>query len=297
MIPLVQGLMVRDADPATSAWPPNMEIAWRDLEPVEAGGVASDRIDRAIESGKAFRVRLFCGRLAPYWLKERAGTFTYVEPQSNLVVNDMPRWWVPAYRRAYRDLIAQMAERWDGRIPLVFISGAMSYYAEPMLRGLASETTRRNLLAAGYSVDRDMRAQKSAIKAHRAFVETRSGLAYNIYQRLNPDGSQAYGFDETQGLMAFQREHLPGSVIANNSIRSSYIGLEESQSVFRLMAEIGGPRGFQTATIERVGDLRATILWAIEQGAHYVELPGGHDLSVQDLTAYDARLKAVEEVA
>ena len=95
-VPLVAGLMVRNADPATAPYPPNLELRWSEVQPDASGSFVTTTIDDALATGRPFRLRLMCGAYAPTWLCDRVGTFTYVEHQSGRTFA-VPRWWHPDY--------------------------------------------------------------------------------------------------------------------------------------------------------------------------------------------------------
>ena len=291
-MPLVKGLMTRgwfDGRP----W--NVEVRWSDLQPVPGGPlVHPNAIDAALARGAPFRVRLFCGRYAPAWAKELAGgPVPYVEPVSGAVTT-MPRWWTWYYMQAHKDLITKLAAAYDGKIPLIFVSGGMSYYAEPMLRGLADVRNRQALKAAGFTAERDTTKALASIDQHKVFTRTRIGMALNPYQSLRSDGTWFHDPSFTEEVMGRLRSNFgERAVLQNNSIRTPTLAGPYADLYADLRAH-AEPLSFQTGSMKRVGDLRATVEWAIGQGAHAVELPFGYRdvLTATQLADFDARLKA-----
>jgi hypothetical protein len=291
-MPLVKGLMTR-------SWfdgrPWNVEVRWRDLQPVAGGPlVHPNAIDNALAKGAPFRVRLLSGQFAPQWAKELAGgPVPYVEPVSGAVAT-VPRWWTWFYMQAHKDVVAKLAAAYDGKISLIFVSGGMSFYAEPLLRGFADPRNRDALMAAGFTAERDTEKAFATIDQHRVFKHTRIGMSLNPYQRLRTDGSWFHDPSFAEAVMSRLRANFGGrAVLQNNSIRTPAVAgpYTELYADLRAHAE---PLSFQTATLARVGDLSATLEWAIAQGAHAVELPYGYQerLTSTQLTDFDLRLKA-----
>ena len=293
--PLVAGLMNRNVPVATSPYPPNIELRWDEMQP-SAGTLVTPAIDAALETGKPFSVRPMLGRYAPAWLTASVGTFTYTEPQSGAFA-PMLRWWTPTAIAATAELYRLLAERYDGKLSLIWNSVGMTWYAEPLQRGLGSAGTRAELAAAGYTVDLDLAALRAGIDGTTAFKTTRIGMAFNPFQHLDPTASRGFTPDPatTGDLMDYFRAKLGAScVLGNNSLRSGFLANISTANggVYAQILNRGKPFRFQTATLDRVGDLNACLIWAGTAGAHAVELPAGQQLTAFALANADAALKA-----
>ncbi len=110
---------------------------------------------------------------------------------------------------------------------------------------------------------------------------------------LHPDGSTGIDLAFTEDVMAECRRLLgERCVLSNNSIRMPAFG-GWMQDMYCSMAAAGGERSFQTANEWRVGDLEATIEWAIDHGAGAIELPGGFTdmLNRDQMVDLDQRLE------
>lgn len=272
-LPLVIGLAARNS-PRPEMPIYHVRARWSDLEPEPGVFAEQNAITEAISSGYAFRVRLDCGRYAPGWVKNEVGSVTLYEPQGGMT-DTIPRWWTDRYRALYERLLRWLASRYDGVIPALFGGAAMTFYNEPCLRQLAHLPNRQALKAAGYTWQADIEAQVAFIQMqHDIFKRTRLAYAFNPYQRLNADGSYTFDMGLTRTLMETVRR-VPTSIIQNNSLRIPVQSNGGYDELYAMLREFGHPLSFQTAAINRVGDLDATVDTAIEWGAHLVEIPDG----------------------
>jgi hypothetical protein len=142
-----------------------------------------------------------------------------------------------------------------------------------MLRQGRTPESITNLLKAGYTATLDEACQREQVDAHRVWLRTRSGLSFNPYQRVAADGDITNDVDFSIKMMGYCRQALAARcVLENHSIRSDDQG-PSYDKLYAAMRSFGGPIGFQTATPDKVGDLGATLKWAMQQGAAHVELP------------------------
>jgi hypothetical protein len=65
-------------------------------------------------------------------------------------------------------------------------------------------------------------------------------------------------------------------------------------SMYQHMRDMGGLISYQTARTARVGDLPTVLAWAIDQGAHGVELHAGsdHKMSYEQARQFDLALES-----
>jgi hypothetical protein len=272
-------------------WVPNIE--WREIQPGrdEFRFASIDAmIERARASGDSLRLRILAGRYAPAWVKRRFGTVRIHLPLDDIAA-DVPRWWVPGYMEVYERLQSRLAAAYDGdaTVRSVTVSGAMTMWAEPFLRGISSPLTRRNLVRAGYTPAKDRRALSASIAAQTPWKRTRQVLAVNPWQFVRTDGSFGSETVFTNHMMErFRYIFGDRAILQNNSIRASWIGNMPPlyAAMYRHMRALGGPISFQTARLSLVGDLRKVLAWCVAHGAHGVELPPG---SAKVLTAAEAR--------
>lgn len=287
VVPLVSGLAGRNT-PRRDVGIYHVRARWRDLEPEPGVFVEPNAITDAMASGLLFRVRLDCGRYAPDWVKTRVGSVTLYEPQGG-ETDTVPRWWTSEYRSYYERLLSWLASRYDGAIPALFGGGAMTFYNEPCLRQLSHGPNRNALRAAGYTWQADIEAQEAFISVqHEKFKRTRLAYSFNPYQRLNADGTFVTDTGLTRRLAEAVRAK-PTAIVQNNSLRTPLQTSGGYAEMYQMLKELGHPLSFQTAAINRVGDLDATVDTAISWGAHLVELPDGGTCS--DLVRRDAALR------
>jgi hypothetical protein len=119
------------------------------------------------------------------------------------------------------------------------------------------------------------------------------GYTFNPYQRLNPrGGDEAF----TAELMAHGRQALGAQlVLENDSLRVGFLsGQGLYAQMYATMRQLGGPIGFQTAVLRKVGSLTGTLQGAAQLAASSVELPPGFEaqLTPAQMAAYGAALPA-----
>lgn len=288
-LPLLAGLQNRNVEPG-GLLVPNTERKWSDLH-TGPGQFDHAAFETLLAKGP-FRFRPMMGRFAPRWVMDAAGSFTYQEPVSG-ALTEVVKWWTPAAVYAAAEFYGFLAG-YDGDLQHVWGSSPMSYYAEPLQRGLASDLTRANMLDAGFTVAQDLAAHAGMIESLAAFKQTRVGVAYNPYQRLDPSGTWMLDSGVMADQMSKLRAAVPNAVLHNCSFREKYLAspLTANGGVYGQMAALGGPRSVQTAMWSLVGDLRKCLTWLAANGYHAVELPKDHDLTPDEIAAYDAALKA-----
>jgi hypothetical protein len=298
--PPIQGLLDRGGfppaqyDAVVHAFVAN--VHWSDIQTRPGGAIVRGNVvDQALAAARTYnaanpqlpqmhvKLRLMAGIWAPDWAKSLEG-FKPVVIQSlqpgNGAQGDIGPFWTAAYALAYADLQTRLAAVYVGDPLLneVTISRCMTIYAEPFQR---DDTNFAALYAQGYNVGDDKSCLRHEVDAHTVWTTTRSSLSFNSYRPWvrQPDGTYAQGTaDETfaASVMSYCRSTLGNRcTIENNSIRSGYIGMDATPNTLYYDIKKRGPAiTFQTATPGSVGDLHATIRWAIAMGANAVELPG-----------------------
>lgn len=253
-----------------------LSVRWADIEPTP-GAAVEDAVARAVAGVPGLtpvKLRILAGVHAPDWVKQLAGGAVPLHDVQQGVTSTIPRFWTSEVGEAYARLQERLARRFDDapRIREVAISRCTTFNAEPMIRQATARENADALLAAGYTVDADLRCQEEAMRAHLPWRRTRAALAVNPYQRVEAQGQAPPDTATPLRLMRRCRAVLgERCVLQNNSIRwpvltGPYATLYES------MAALGGPIAFQTAGPKRVGDWVRTVAWAVEQGAASVEV-------------------------
>ncbi len=134
--------------------------------------------------------------------------------------------------------------------------------------------------------DADQQCFQDEINDGRAWKHTLIGLELNPCNRIDPDGSVTKDEAFTERMMEYCRQQLgPQCVLENNSIRWPPLQ-GDIQKMYAKMRELGAPISFQTATPQRVGNLAATLQWALQQGAAAVELPSNY--VTYNISAFDS---------
>jgi hypothetical protein len=253
-----------------------LSVRWADIEPTPdadvEGAVAAALAD--VPGRTPVKLRILAGIHAPDWVKQLGGGAVALRDVQQGVTATVPRFWTDEVGQAYERLQARLAARFDDarRVADVAISRCTTFNAEPMIRQATDRANADALLAAGYSVDADLRCQEQALEAHRPWRRTRSSLAVNPYQRVEPQGPTPPDTATPLRLMRTCRTVLGRRcVLQNNSIRWPVLSGPYA-TLYESMAALGGPIAFQTAGPKRVGDWAQTVSWAVEQGATAVEV-------------------------
>ena len=289
---IYKGLMVRQGDPARTPYPPNIEVAVGDVYDTATNTIKPNNvIDKAIGSGKPFRVRPKGMYYCPQSWKDEAGTWTDYHTRAGVtnIYPGMPRTWEPAFVLRHTAFLAALGLKYPG--VFFYLSGCSWVYAEGCLRDTNDARTRNNLLAAGYTFEADIAAQHAMIDAGAlAFKSSTLGMAFSAYDHLYPDGTRKVEMPRTVELMTYFRTKLGArAYLTNNSLEASSKG-----GIFDAIPAQGEPFGFQTTTLPRIGNCWDAVDNGIKRGAQVIELPAGYQtvLTPTQLASFNARLKA-----
>ena len=215
---------------------------------------------------------------SPSWALDLGGACVAVTDPTSGLAGCCPRFWTSAFTTAYYQFEAELAARYDAvpEIREVDMAKNTTIYNESLIRQVQSPATVAALLAAGYSTAVDEQQQLQDITSlGSSWRHTHVGFAFNPYQTANPV-TQDEAF--TQQLISAGRAALGNHlVVENNSLRQGYLtGNGDYQAMYSYMCGVGGPMGFQTATISKVGSIQAVLDGAVAWGAASLELPTGY---------------------
>jgi len=288
--PLISGLVDRDGPP-DPAWQPVIgayvvNATWAELQPDPVAAlIPGNVVDTAITEVRrlnqarpaaplALKLRVLGGDGAPAWAKQLDGPPVPIQDDVSGRRGTIGRFWTTRYGDAYAGLQRLLSSRYDQvpELAEVTMGRCTTFFAEPFIRQASTPVTGAALVAAGYSAAGDARCLAEQIDAHKVWKRTRSGLALNPWQRVEPDGSVTMDEAFTETMMTSCIATLGrGCVLENNSIRwVPLAGLYDT--MYRAMQRTGAPISFQTATPERIGDPLRTLDWAVAHGAAAVEL-------------------------
>jgi len=291
--PVLAGLLDRSGPPpasyVTSLAGYVVNAYWRDLQPTPAETLAPDNaIDQAITEVRslnaadhthlALKIRVYAGVWAPQWAKQLGGAPVSVTNPQGGATGTVGRFWTAAFGAAYNELESLLAAKYDtvSEIREVTISRCTTFYDEPFIRDAGDPATIDALIAAGYTTSADETCQREEIDAATVWHHTHSDLALNPYEAIGPGGGVVTDELFTESMMEYCRQVLGDAcVLENNSLRYPVQGASY-ESMYASMSLLGAPLAFQTATASRVGDLTATLAYAVSLGANSVELPGGY---------------------
>ncbi|MFZ5830873.1 MAG: hypothetical protein ACOY3P_12330 [Planctomycetota bacterium] len=319
------GLMTRDSLPP-QGWSfidsAVVQVSWKDLEPEDQQfrGPGWETIERARRSGVKLKLRVFSGVHAPAFVK-RLGGPGISAPEHNIDCSKtggvaifnrhdkrggvIPRFWLPEYLDQYEQLMTEVARRYDNapEIHEVVASGAMTLYAEPFYRAHSDAGTNQRLFQAGLTFEKDQAAHRRIIELHhRLFQRTRTSLAINAWDII--DASPKHyrsSFEPTYEFVQWARGLMGEKLVLQNNGTGADAGCPAKANPrnnhFCYLAQVAGPKGFQTRTLARLGGneegLKKTLDAALRMGANFVELPSGFAKFEKPwLAEYDRKLEA-----
>lgn len=265
-------------------------VSWAELQPTAGGPIAANNaIDRAVTDVRAWnaanpthpealKLRVEAGIHSPAWALALGGACVTITDPTSGATGCCPRFWTSEFTTAYYQFEAELAAKYDSvpEIREVVMAKNTTFYNELLIRQIQSPSSVAALEAAGYTTTVDEQQQISDIASLGTYWKhTRVGFAFNPYQTASPN-TQDEAF--TQQLITSGRHALGTQlVLENNSIRQSYTtGNGTYQTMYAFMSQTGGPMGFQTATISKVGSIQAVLTAAVAMGAGSVELPSGY---------------------
>lgn len=288
--PVIAGFIDRKGAPdptwrgVVSAYVVN--TTWADLQSSPAPLLAANNaIDSAIADVRrlnqarptaplVLKLRVLAGASAPAWAKQLDGPPLTVQDDTSSVTGTIGRFWTDRYGTAYAQLQRLLAARYDAIAEIVEVTMARctTFFDEPFIRHASNPATAASLVRAGYTAAADARCLAEEIDAHAVWQRTESGLAFNPWQRVNPDASVTVDEAFTESMMTYCRAKLGHRcVLENDSIRWAPL-TGPYDTMYQAMQRLGAPITFQTATPERIGDPIRTVQWAMAHGANAVEL-------------------------
>ena len=153
---------------------------------------------------------------------KKLGRFSYFDHPFNGQIGQVPRFWMPAYGLAYSDLQRKLAALYD-RTPEIaetVVGRCSSFYPEEYLRDTPIASNVASYRAAGYTLAADLLCHRQEIDAQRVSVHTRSGVSFNPFQAIQPDGTVKFDEVYTEQMMAYCRKTLGARcVLENDSLR------------------------------------------------------------------------------
>lgn len=253
-----------------------------------------DNLDN-VQGDERLRVRLYAGIHSPRWVMDRAGMYSI--PSIDAIC---PAWWRSSFLDAYEELMHGLAGEIDGddRLAEVVLTGPCTEFAEPFIRQREDQVAVEQMYRLGWTRDRDRQSISACIDIHyEAFKRTFTSLAANPYQDLGMPGGQA-DLAFTLDVCEEFRSVLGGlAVTGNDSIRwppqeNNTPG--QYPEMHEWIRNAGPPIAYQTATWEKVGDLLATLEWAVGQGCNAVEPPTQYkrELTAEQLAPHNEALIA-----
>jgi len=283
-----------------------ISAAWDTLQP------APDKLDtRSIDDALAavaaynakaakplwVRLRIFASHRAPAWASQLGGGPAEVRGhQAGGEPLRIGRFWHPAYRQAWRELMNTLAGRYDAH-PLVrgiSVTSCTSRAAEPFILPLDRESIG-NLRRAGFSDDAYRQCLLGAVGDYAAWKATPVDYTFNAFHRT--DGRTRVDHDTTIEVMRqFRRAFGERAILMNHGL--TFPPREGAKPLYAEFAALGPPVSLQMFAPDS-SPWDAAILYAVrELKAGSVEIwPavnkkfGGYEsLPVGQLRGWSARL-------
>ncbi len=165
---VIQGLIDRQGEPSKknldSVHAYVVKVSWADLQPTAFGPLTTDNaIDKAIlrvrepdfaAVSMVLKLRVFAGIGAPDWAKTLGGAaLPYINNQEggSVAGGTIGRFWSPEFGKAYADLQAKLAARYDGvpEVREVTVSRCSTIFDELFVRQPGEPKNVQSLLSGG----------------------------------------------------------------------------------------------------------------------------------------------------
>ena len=300
--PIIRGLIDRQGPP-----PKNMlsvvhayvvKVNWADLQPTAFGPIAPDNaIDKAIARvaepdyaavGMALKLRVFAGVDAPNWAKSLGGApVPYVNNQDNGSVagGTIGRFWTPEFGRAYADLEAKLAAKYDNvpAIREVTVARCSTIFDEPFVRQFGDSRNATAMTAAGYTTALDKQCISDSIAEHDVWKHTTSDVDFSPLPTITDPGATR-DLSYTVSMMSQCRQVLGRRCgLENNALSVSKLDTPQFVQMYAAMTQLGSPIILQTAARSRLGDPATSLEGGVKIGANSIELPSGYPKFGADL--------------
>jgi len=308
-----------------------VRVAWRDLQPNADGDIVrpnliDDAINYAQQQNNAnpglnmnIKIRVMCGVASPDWVKTQSGSFTLLTDLAAVATSPsdslMPRFWQPEFLNAYASFQAKLAALYDNvpEVREIVNGGTGALYGEAFIRyagnGGPTGTNSTSYINAGWTAEKDLAAIRSTIDAMKVWKKTRISMAFNEFINIAMPPGVTRDAAPTKSVIDYMVATLgKQAVLGNNSLRDDNAQGADDWLPGGLMYDISGymktvhntqrvPIYYQTATIDKLSDLRSTIEKGISLGAGAIETPVPPNqltnyISLSELQSYDSRLEA-----
>lgn len=287
-----------------------ISAAWDDLQP------APDKLDtRSIDDALAavarynstatkplwVRLRIFASHRAPAWAKQLGGGAVEVRgPQGASLPLQIGRFWHPAYRQAWRQLMTTLAARYDlhALVRGISVTSCTSRAAEPFILPLDRESVG-NLQRAGFNDDAYQQCLHDAVDDYAAWKATPVDYTFNAFHRT--DGRNRIDHEVTQSVMRqFRRTYGERGILMNHGL--IHPPNERAKPLYAAFAAMGPPVSLQMFAPDS-SPWDAAILYAVrELRAGSVEVwpavnrkfSGYEGLPIGQLRGWSARLRGTD---
>ncbi len=238
--------------------------AWADFEPRpgDFSGPGWDRIAAALRNWPRykFRIRILAGREAPDWVKQISGGCVEMESPTSQIPSCVPRFWTPAFLRAYQGLMEEVARRYDRepRILDVVNSACTTTWAEPFILTGYNRTANLALWSAGlnpasdrYCLERSMQIMDRAFRWTRISLATHTAWQLVVGPGVAPSGVRP-SWPRERALLNQMRSRYGAKLLVQNNGLGGDEGCQREQplrtagSMWCWLASLPPPKGFQT---------------------------------------------------
>ena len=297
--PVVTGAIDRHAKPSAAAQAAGVtkwvvQLRWRTLQPdsptqaLQAGAMGQGGtadLDAAIRAAgsaaSALKIRVYAGTSAPDWAKRLGGGPIPLGTAGK--GSTVGVFWSSDYVRAYADLVTLLGKRYDDtrQIGEFVICESGVVYCDGTKQ--MNKSNAAAYLSHHYTERADIAAQKAAIDAFaRTFTHTRSSQAFFPFQYVDANGKVGHDYQAMYEVMDYGKKVLGKRWVEENNSASD---IRESVALYlplwnrlRVDAAAGWPTEYQTASLNGIRNLCATLQWlTVTQRAVQVELPVGYD--------------------
>lgn len=227
-------------------------VPWDLLQP-EAGKLDTSALDRALAQVSRYneaakrplwvRLRIFASHRAPTWVKQLSGGAVQVRTPHHDEALQIARFWTEPYRRAWRQLQTDLAQRYDAN-PLVrgvSITSCTSRADEPFILPLDRDSIDA-LHKAGFSDAAYERCLREAPDDYAAWRKTPLDYTFNPFHRT--DGPRKVDPAVSIDVMESFRRQLGGrAILMNHGL--TYPLHDRAQPIYAALKRLGPPVALQ----------------------------------------------------
>ncbi|MCI4678892.1 hypothetical protein K9U39_11230 [Rhodoblastus acidophilus] len=280
-----------------------INVTWRQLQPQSVASLDTSVIDASLDKVRRYNhenpghplkvvLRVNGAVDAPEWVRTLDGGPVGIKLRVNRNrILEAPLFWTDSYRKAWRNLQARLAARYDPEPLIAQVSNTECAHQtdEPYVNPTDSDSIVA-LFKAGFTNDKFKACLRNSIQDYDAWKTTRVDFTQNPFETLSVKTDAqgvttgVYGPLDNQITIAIMRAFRAAlgarAIISNHNLAAPPFPV--NRTLYAAMKALGGPMQFQTAsagalrpdgtTTGLLKDWDGTIRLGVELGASAIEI-------------------------